>query len=203
MPRWFHSDQANRDQSSALNCRVRHHIGWRSPRRTTEQRLKHRTHLSCPPPLWVPVPTPTKRTEDKSAPSSVVPATTLPRWFQSDQANRGQSSDLNCRGRHYSGWLGPRRPREQRPHKRHRMSWRPGQWLARPTPTKATDDRAAPSPIMPATTVASWAHAVRGNRRHSSAPTSRARHDCGWLCKCRPREQRPEQRPHVSWGPTQ
>jgi hypothetical protein len=107
-------------------------------------------------------------TEATAALSSVVPATTVADWAHADRGNRGQSSALtcrvrhhsgsidhadlanrgqktilNCRDRHHGGWLSPRRPREQA--------------------------RAAPSPVVPATTVAGWAHADQASRGQSSA----------------------------------
>jgi hypothetical protein len=110
-----HADRANRGQSSALTWRPRHPSGWLGPRRPSVQRPEQRPHLSSPQPQWLAGLTPTKRTEARAAPSSVVPASKVAGWAHADQANRGQTSALTCRARLHSGWKGPRRPSAQRP----------------------------------------------------------------------------------------
>jgi hypothetical protein len=56
------------------------------------------------------------------------------------------------------------------------MSFPPPQCLAETTPTERTEAREAPSPDMPAITVADSAHAEQANRAKSSAINFRARH---------------------------
>jgi hypothetical protein len=77
------------------------------------------------------------------------------------------------------------------------------QWLPGPTPTKRTEVRAAPSLVVPATTVAGWDHADQANRGQSIAPNCCARKHSGWLRECRTSDQRSEQRPHLSCPPSQ
>jgi hypothetical protein len=72
-----------------------------------------------------------------------------------------------------------------------------------PTPTKRTVTRVSHSPVVPATTVAGWAHATQANRGQRCALTFRARHHSGGLGPRRPSEQIPEQRPHLSSPPPQ
>jgi hypothetical protein len=76
--RYSHAVQANTGKSSAVNCRARHHCGLLSQRRPSEQRPEKRPHLSRPPTHWLAEPTQTERTEAREAPSTVVPATTVP-----------------------------------------------------------------------------------------------------------------------------
>jgi hypothetical protein len=166
--------------------------------------------------------------EARTAPSPDVPATTVAGLVHADQANRCQSSALTCRVSHHSGMFGPRLTSEQRPEQRPHQScpspqWlaettptdrtRPEQrphlscperqWLAEPTSTQRTEARAATSPVVPATIVASCTYADQANRSQSSALTCRARHHSCWLSPCRLSKQRPELRPHLSWPPTQ
>jgi hypothetical protein len=49
------------------------------------------------------------------------------------------------------------------------LSCPPPEWLGGPTPTKRTEASAAPSPVVPATTVAVLGHADQANRCQSSA----------------------------------
>jgi hypothetical protein len=46
-----------------------------------------------------------------------------------------------------------RRPSNQRPEQRPNLSCPPPQWLAEPTPTERKEVIAAPSPVVPTTTV--------------------------------------------------
>jgi hypothetical protein len=150
-----------------------------SPRRKSEQRPVYRPHLSCPPPQWLFETTTTKLTEVIAAPSPVLPANTVDgcahdnqanrghistlTWHDSHhsgslgprrQANRGQSCTLKLSARHHRGFLSPRRPSEQRPQKRPHLSCPPPMWLYETTYIKRTEARAAPSHIVPSTTVA-------------------------------------------------
>jgi hypothetical protein len=115
----------------------------RTPRRTSQQSPEQRPHHSFPPLICLSKPTPTKRSEARSAllfvvhatqwlaeptktyrtgaraaPSPSVPATTVSGCSHADQANRGLSIALNFRARHHSGCLTPRRTSEQRPEQR-------------------------------------------------------------------------------------
>jgi hypothetical protein len=130
---WAHVDQANKGQSSALNFRARKHRGWLSPRRRMEQRPQRHPHLTSPPPQWLAEPTPTELTEAIAAPSPDVHAFTVAAWAKDNQANRCQSTALNCRILHHTCWLSPRRRSEHA--------------------------RTAPSTFVPDTTVAGWDHA--------------------------------------------
>jgi hypothetical protein len=180
---WAHADRTNRSQSTALTCRARHqsgclshrgqrkqkpkqrpqlscrkHRGWLIPRRPSNQsRPEQRTHFACPPTHRLAKPTTTERTEAGEAPSNVVPATTVVGWDQAD------------------------RPSEQKPDQRPYLSCPPTQWLAETTPTDKTEARAAPSTVVPVTTVDGWTQADQENRVQSSAFTCRARHHRCWL----------------------
>jgi hypothetical protein len=77
----------------------------------------------------------------------------------------------------------------------------PPQWLAEPTPTERTEARAAPSRVVPDTTVAGLAHADRANRDHSNDLTFRAGLHIRRRSPRRPSEHRPQQRPHLSCPP--
>jgi hypothetical protein len=68
-----HAVRATRGHSSAFTCRALHHSDWLSPRRTNVQRPEQRPHLSGPTIQWLAGPTPTKRTEAKTASSPVMP----------------------------------------------------------------------------------------------------------------------------------
>jgi hypothetical protein len=177
MTDWVHAYQANRGHSSDVTCRPHIPSVCLSLRRPREQKLEQRPQISCPPPQWL--------------------------SEHADRGNRGQSSALTCRARHHSGSLGPRRPREQRSEQRPHLSYPPPQWLAEPTPTERAEAREAPSHVVPATTMAGWVHADQSNRGQTSAFTCRACHHIGWLSPRRPREQRSEQRPHLSYPPPQ
>jgi hypothetical protein len=163
-------------QSIAINCRTRHHNAWLSPRLPSVQWPDQRPHLSCPLPQSLAEPTPTIQLRPEQRPSQSCPP------------NRG--------------WLSLGIPSEQRPRQRPHLSCPPSQWLDEPTPTERTEDRAAISPVVPASTVAIRAHAVRANRGQSSALTSRARRHSGWPSPGLPGDQTPEQRPHLSCTPT-
>ena len=80
-----------------------------------------------------------------------MPANTVAVRAHTDHAVRTQSSANTSRAGHYSGWLNPRRPSEQRPEKRPQLSSLPPQWLAEPTPTKREKATVAPSHVVPAT----------------------------------------------------
>jgi hypothetical protein len=77
------------------------------------------------------------------------------------------------------------------------------QGLAEPTPTERTEAREALSHVVPVTTMAGWVLAYEANRGQSSDVTCRPRLPSAWLSLRRPREQRPEQRPHLSCPPPQ
>jgi hypothetical protein len=175
---WTHADQVNKCQSSALTCRARHRSGLLSPCRPRDQIPVKCPHLSCPP-------------------------HTVAGWAHTNQANRGQTSALNFSARLHSCWLSSRRPSEQRPDHRPHLSCPPPQWLAEPRPTEPTEARAAPSPVVPASPVAGWAHVDQANTGQCSVLTCCARHDSGWLGPLGPREQRSELRPHVTCPPPQ
>jgi hypothetical protein len=68
---------------------------------------------------------------------------------------------------------------EQRPERYPQLTCPPPQWRAEPTPTEVTEARAAPSAVVPATTVAGWAYIDRENRAKSSALTCHALHNSG------------------------
>jgi hypothetical protein len=70
------------------------------------------------------------------------------------------------------------------------------QWLAEPTPNELPEARATPSPVVPVSTVAGWAHDDQKNRDQSSTLNCRVRQKRGWLNQRRPMEQRPERHPH-------
>jgi hypothetical protein len=151
---WAHADRANRGQSSALTCRVRHHSRCLSQRQPSEQKPEQRPHPSCPLPQWLVDPTPNELTEARAAPSPVVPANRVAGCAHADRRRRGQNSALTSRARHHSGLPSQRRPSEQRLEHRTHLTSPPPQWLAEPTPTKRTEARAAPSHVVHATTVA-------------------------------------------------
>jgi hypothetical protein len=170
---------------------------------------------------WLTESTPAKLNEARGASSNIVPATNVAGCAHADQSNRGQSSALSCRARHRSSCLSQRRPSvkrsDQRPHvsspppqcQRSQLSCPPTQWLAEPRPTRRTEAIAAPSPFVPANTVAELVHADQANRGQSSTLTCRARHLSGCLSPCRPSEQRPDKRPLLTcpspqwlFGPT-
>ena len=171
--------------------------------RTSEQRPGQRPHLSYPPKQWLALATPIERTEVRVAPSLVVPTTAVADWAHADQSNRGQSCVLNCRDSQLSAWLSPRRPREQKPGQRPQHSCPPIQWLAEPTSTDLTEARIAPSPFVPAATLAGWAHDDQANRGQRRALRCRVRQHSGWLSPRRPSEQRPAPRPDLSGPQTQ
>jgi hypothetical protein len=98
----------------------------------------------CLPLQWLAEPTPTERIEARAKSSNVVPVNTVTGLTYSDRDNGGQSNALNCRVRHQSGWLSPRRPSEQRPEQHPHLSWPPTQWLAESTPTEQTQARVTP-----------------------------------------------------------
>jgi hypothetical protein len=50
------------------------------------------------------------------------------------------------------------------------MSCLPPQWLAEPKPNERTEAKAAPSPIVPATTVTGWDHADKSEQRPDHHP---------------------------------
>jgi hypothetical protein len=164
--------------SSAIIFRTRHHNGCLSRRRPREHRPQQRPHLSCQPPQLLPDADPPKRTEARSAPSTVVLATTVAACANADQtnifqisaltcrfrhpsswlshayeANRGKISALTFRVRHPSGWLSPRLPSEQGPEPCPHLSCPPPQWLGEHTPNKQSEIKVAPSSVVPATTV--------------------------------------------------
>jgi hypothetical protein len=132
---WAHADQANRGQSSDLTCSACHHSGWLSPCRPSQQRPEQSPHLSCLPPQWLAVPTPTKGTEARAATSPVVPATTVAGRAYIAR-NRGQINAFSCRARHHIGWLSPRCRCEKKPEQRPHISCPPPQWLIEPKPTE-------------------------------------------------------------------
>ena len=55
---------------------LRHHSGLLSPRKPCEQRPEQRPQLASPPLQWLAEPTPTERSEARSAPLAVVSTTT-------------------------------------------------------------------------------------------------------------------------------
>jgi hypothetical protein len=196
LARWDCADQANRGQSSALTCRVRHHSGWLSHayqantgqssaitcrpchpsgslslRRQSKQRPKQLPHLSCPPTQSVAEPSPTGGAEARAAPSLHGPATKVAVPVNVDRANGSQSSALTCRVRQYSGWMSPHRQSDQRPEQHPCRACQQSGWLS---------------------------HAYQAITGQSSAINCRPRHPSCWLNPRRPREQRPEQRPHLS-----
>jgi hypothetical protein len=72
--------------------------------------------MSCPPPHWLDQPLTDELTNrGTTAPSAVVPATTVAVCAQTDRANRGQISVLTSRARQNSGSLSKRRPSEEWP----------------------------------------------------------------------------------------
>jgi hypothetical protein len=83
---------------------------------------------------------------------------------------------MTCRARYHSGYLSPRRTSDKEANVAPHLSCPPPQWLVDRTLTEETEARAAPSSVVPATTVADCAHADRANRGQSSALTCRARH---------------------------
>jgi hypothetical protein len=92
-------------------------------------------------------------------------------------------------------------PIEQRPKQRPHLSYPPQQWLSEPTLTKRTEAREAPSPVVPANTVAGRSHADRANTGENSAIQCRARHHRECLSPRRPSEQKTGQRPQQSCSP--
>jgi hypothetical protein len=178
---WAHDDQGNRDQRSALTCRARQHSGWLGPGQPSEQRPDQRSQLLCPPTQWMAELKLIKRSKARAAPSPVVPVNTVAGWTHAEQAIRGQSIALNCRARHHSGWLIPRRPSRQRPDLRLHPSCLPPQWLAEATSTNRTEATSAPLPVVPATTAAGWSHADQANRGQNSALICRAPDHSGWM----------------------
>ena len=149
-----HAERAIRGKINALNCRARHHSGRQNTLRPSEQRPEKRPQLSSPPPqhfhVYCPPPesltetTPTKNTKARTAPSRVVLATTVAGWAHAEQENRGHVCATTCRASHHSGRQNTLRPSEQRPEKRTHLSSPPPQCLGVPTPTKRSEDRAAP-----------------------------------------------------------
>jgi hypothetical protein len=81
------------------------------------------------------------------------------------------SSDLNCRARHHSVCMSPRRPSIQRTEQRAHMSCPPPYLLAYPTPTLRTEARAAPLPVFPNTTVACRSHGGRKTEANQTPST--------------------------------
>jgi hypothetical protein len=185
-----HAEQSNRGLNSALTFRARHHSGWLSPRRPTDRRPDQHTHLSCLPKQWLAEPTPTKRTEARAGRSPFVPTTTVANLSHADRENKVLSSHHSCRARHHRGLLSRRR--EQRPEQRSHLSCLRPQWLVETTPIKRTEARSAPSPVVPATTVAGCAHADQAKRGQNSALTSRTRQHSGWRSPRPPSVQKPE-----------
>jgi hypothetical protein len=101
-------------------------------------------------------------------------------------------------------WLaGPRRTSKHRSDQRPHLSCKPPQWLAVPAPTKRTEARAAPSPVVPSNTDAGRAHADQANRGQGSDLTSSARHYSGWMNLPRTSEQKPDVNLHLTSLPTQ
>ena len=137
-------------RSSALNFRARHHIGWLSPRRSSDQRPDKRPQLSCSPRKWLAETTPTNRTEARGASSSLVPDNSVAGRSHSDRANRCQCNALTCRAHLLSGWLSTRRPNEQtRQEQWPHLSCPTKQWLTEPWPTYGKEARASASPVNP------------------------------------------------------
>ena len=106
------------------------------------------------------------------------------------------------------------------------MSCPPTQRLFEPTPTERTKARVAPSPdvcattvnfsatakreknsrgvpscIVPATTLASCAHADQAIRGQISSLSCRARHHSDWMSPCIQKDQRQEKRTYLSCPP--
>jgi hypothetical protein len=149
------------------------------PCRPSEQRAEKRPRLSCLPLKWLAEPKTAKRTEERGAPSPVVPATKVAGCAHDDQANCGQTTAVNCRACHHGGWLSQRLTNEQKSQQRphlscppnqrlagpthtqrtdartaHSLSCPPTQWLVEPRPNRRSEERAAPSPVVHTTTVA-------------------------------------------------
>ena len=72
------------------------------------------------------------------------------------------------------------------------------QWLPEPPPNALTEDRAAPSPVVSASTVAGLVHFHQTKRGQSSALKFRVRHHSGWQIPRRQSDQKPKQCPHLS-----
>jgi hypothetical protein len=174
-----HADRGNRGQSSGLTFRASHHRSWLSPCRPRVQRQEQRIRLFLPSPQLLAEPTSTEGTEARAAASGLLPATTMAACAHDDRQNGGQCSYFTFRAHQQRSSLCPRRPSEQRPERRPHQSCPPPPWLAEPMPTKRTDAwqrprlsgppphwqaeptpiegtevRAAPSSVVPATTVA-------------------------------------------------
>jgi hypothetical protein len=144
-------------------------------------------------------PTPTKGTEASPEHRPWLSARTTvtePTPTKGTEAIPDQRPFISAR--QHSDCMSPRRPKYQRPEERPQLSYPQTQWVARPTPTERTETRATPSSIVPASTVADRAKANRANRGQNSALTYRARQRNGWLSPRRTRNQRPEQRPHLT-----
>jgi hypothetical protein len=167
-----HSGWLEPRRSSEQRPDQRPHLSYQPPHRLAEPSPTSRPH-------WLTEPTPNHRTEARAAPAPLEPATTVAGSANVDRGNGGQSSAITCRSHHHSGWLGPhrlseqgpdQRPHlscppsewlpeatrrcEQRPGQRPQFSYPPPQWLAEPKPTERTEATAAPSPVVPANTVA-------------------------------------------------
>ena len=110
--------------------------------------------MKCSTPQCLAETTPTKRSEGRLETSPVLPSTIVSGWGHADKAKKGQSSALICLVRHRCGCLSPRRPSGQRPEQRPHLSCPPPQCLDDPMPTKRSEARGEPSPVIPATTVA-------------------------------------------------
>jgi hypothetical protein len=171
------TERANRGQNSPINNRVQHHSASMTRRSPSNQRPGDGPHLSFPPQQWLAASTLTDGKETNLSSSSVLTATTVVGWAQADKEDRGQNrvltcrvhhhsawliprrpnrdqiTALSCRARHLSGWLGPRRPNEKRQKQLPQFLCPPPQWLNATTPNKRTQSIAAPSTIVPATTV--------------------------------------------------
>jgi hypothetical protein len=142
-----HADQANRGQSSALSCCARHCSVFWSPRRRSEQRSEQCPHVSSSPPRWLAKPTPTKLTESRATLSLVVPSTSG--WLSPRRpSDQRPEQAFTCRVSQHRGWLSPHPPSEQRTVKRSHLLCTQRKWLSVPTPTKRTEARATPSPVV-------------------------------------------------------
>ena len=132
-----------------------------------------------------------------------MPASTVTGWAHADKHNIGQFCSLACRFCHHSGCLSPRTPSKQRSEQRPDLLCTRQQWMAERTPSQRTEARAAPTPVVPANTVAGRTLADQANRSQSSSLKFCARHLSGCLSPRRPSEHRSDQRPHLLYPPPQ
>ena len=87
---------------------------------------------------------------------------------------------------------------ELRPERHSHLTFPQTQWLPEPSPNEITEERAASSPVVSASTVAGLVLFHQKKRGQSSALKFRVRHHSGWLIPRRQSDQRPKQCPHLS-----